>query len=471
MPDLNVKVGLDRSVFQTGLAAMENSVQKFGMRVTGALAAAVGVGAFVAATKQSIELADRLDDLSKRFGVSASKLQLLGNVAGQEGTDIEALGQSLKFLGKNAQLAADAPSGEIAQAFAAIGVTGQQLRSLKPDELFLRLADSFSSGSLAGQEFAVSSKLLGRGFEQVIPLLRMGREEIEKIGTSKGIFTDQQIQQLAKVEDFLQKINNLKKVAVGETTFSFIKSFKDFLSAGAPGSVARALRENLFGEDKSPASRRSGGASLRAPIMDRIDEERIKELQKQDTDEARFELKIIEARIQGRESAQKILEQYEDKAAEDQIRKAEERGRATAEAISRIEDIQAERGGPQAQQDLLRKRAQEAIATANRTMSTQDILAAEQARQQFEQFSRQQIESSDYYRVFGGDAAAQARSMGDKLGSIPGLSAGLSDTASAGGMKQSEGPKETTVLEIKREMEKAVNKLDELIRASGTFSL
>ena len=52
-------------------------------------------------------MADRLDDLSKRFDVSASKLQLLGNVASQEGASLEDVSSALKFLGKNAQIAAD----------------------------------------------------------------------------------------------------------------------------------------------------------------------------------------------------------------------------------------------------------------------------------------------------------------------------------------------------------------------------
>lgn len=464
MADLNVKVGLDKSGFQTGLAAMENAVAKFGGRLTGALAAVVGVGAFASATKQSIELADRLDDLSKRFGVSASRLQLLGNVAGQEGTDIEALGQSLKFLGKNAQLAADAPSGEIARAFASIGVTGQQLRSLKPDELFLRLADAVSSGALAGQEFAVSSKLLGRGFEEVIPLLRMGREEIEKIGASKGIFTDQQIQQLAKVEDFLQKINNLKKIAAGEVTFGFIKSFKEFLGAGPAGSPARALRDTLFGQDKAPASRRSGGASMRGSIMDRMDEERIKELQKLDTEQARLEMRLIEARIKGRREAEQIAESFEDQVAEEKKRKAEERGRELAGTIMSVEELVAERQGPRAELDLQKRRAAEAAKLARDQGTAENVLAANQEANRLQRM----LESNLRNLGFGDASFQRAQFQAQQItGMVPGVDALRDMTLS----RQMQDPvQNTTVQQIANNLPSVLDRLDTLIRKAGDFS-
>lgn len=460
MADLNVKVGLDRSGFQTGLAAMENAVSRFGTKLTGALAAVVGVGAFVSATRQSIQLADRLDDLSKRFGVSASRLQLLGNVAGQEGTDIEALGQSLKFLGKNAQIAADAPSGEIAKAFAAIGVSGQQLRSLKPDELFLRLADALSSGSLAGQEFSVSSKLLGRGFEQVIPLLRMGREELEKIGSSKGIFSDQQIQQLAKVEDFLQKINNLKKIAAGEITFGFIKSFKEFLSAGPAGSPAKALRDSLFGEDRAPAGRRSGGASVRGSVADRIDEERIKELQKQGTEEAKFELRLIEARIKGRRDAEQIAENFEDQIAEEKKRRAEERARELVSISASVEELVAERQGPRAELDLQKRRAAEAAQLARDQGTAENVLAANQEANRLQRMLESDLRSRGLGDASFRRAQAQAEAV---TGFVPGIEA-LRDMTTKSDMGK---PQQVQVQNLP--LEDVLQRLDTLIRTAGEF--
>lgn len=468
MANLNVKVGLDRSGFQTGLAAMENAVSRFGGRLTAGLAAAVGIGSIGALVKQAINLAGQLDDLSERFNAPLRGLQLLGNAAVEKGSDIEAVGQAFKFLGKNAQEAARLGSGDLVKAFAAIGVSGAELRSLRPDELFLKLSDAFKAGRLTGQEFAVTAKLLGRGFEQLLPVLRLGSDEIRRLGESKGIMSDAAVRQLAAVEDFLKKINNLTKVMTGEVTFGFIKSFRDFLREAPTGSPANALMKTLFGESRAPAGRRSGGSRI-TELNAGADEEKIRLLQKLDTDEARFELKLIEARIDGRRSAQKILQDFEDQAAQDEIQKAERRAQDAAEARRRIEDIEAERSGTTS--ELLRRRAQEAISLANQTGSDADRLAALEARQAFEQTTRQQIEGSQFFKLFGGDAVAQARAAGDALGNIRPMSAALSDTAGLGMQSKTEGPKAQTVEDIRNEVRQAVDKLDALIRASGTFTL
>ena len=176
---LMIKVGVDSASVQTGLARVESLVSRFGARLAGGLAAGIGLTALGAAAKDAIELADRLDDLSKRYDINARGLQLIGNVAQENGADLEAVSSALKFLGKNAQLAAQQGGGDLATAFSAIGLSTAELKSLRPDEIFLRLSDALRSGRLSGKEFAVTSQLLGRGFEQLLPVLRLGREEIE----------------------------------------------------------------------------------------------------------------------------------------------------------------------------------------------------------------------------------------------------------------------------------------------------
>ena len=395
---LMIKIGVDSASVQTGLARVEGLVSRFGTKLAGGIAAGIGVGAFASATKDAIELADRLDDLSKRYDINARGLQLIGNVAKENGSDLEAVSSALKFLGKNAQLAAQQGGGDLANAFAAAGISLKELKSIRPDEAFLRLSDALRSGQLSGKEFAVTSQLLGRGFEQLLPVLRLGREEIEKIGTSKGLFTEAQIAQLAKVEDFLQKINNLKKKAAGEIAFGFIQSFKDFLGAGAAGSPARSLRDQLFGVDKAPAASRSGGSKISALGVSELDEQRMRELEKLDTEAARQELKLIESRIEGRRKAEQILQDFEDQTSQDNARKAEQRAQDAAQAKRKIEDIEAERAGTT--EDLLRKRAAEAIVTANRTMSDADRLAALQARQDYEQAVQSRVSSDPLSKFY-----------------------------------------------------------------------
>ena len=274
------------------------------------------------------------------------------------------------------------------------------------------------------------------------------------------MFTEAQIAQLAKVEDFLQKINNLKKIAAGEITFGFIQSFKDFLGEGPSGSPARALRDRLFGVDKAPASARSGGSKITGLGVSDLDEQRIKELQKLDTDAARFELKMIEARIDGRRKAEQIMEDFEDQTAKDNIRNAEERARATAQALSGIEDIRAERAGSGAELSLARERAQAAADQARESQSAQDTLAAEQAALRLQKMEQDRLRQQG---IDEGTAGIMARARTNQLvGALPTF-------RDMPAMNMAPVlPSEIKVNNMPT-LDAVVAKLDELIRTAGKF--
>lgn len=470
MANLNVKVGLDRSGFQTGLAAMENAVQRFSGRLVGVLAAGIGVGAFVGATREALQLADRLDDLAKRYDINARGLQLIGNVAEENGASLESVSNALKFLGKNAQLASQQGAGDLAKAFASIGLSTSELRGLRPDEIFLRLSDALRSGKLAGQEFAVTSQLLGRGFEQLLPVLRLGREEIERIGASKGLFSEQQIAQLAQVQDFFEKINNLKKIATGDVSFGFIKSFKEFLGAGGAGTPARALRDLLFGQDKAPAGRRSGGSLITSlgAGLDADGQKLASENKKlaEDTDTFLRNLQIEREvdEIRRARNLERTRQQLKEETAQRERELAEENARG----IASIEDIRAERSGPAAELALLQSRASGAADLARQTGSIQDTLAAEQAALALQNALQGRLQGLGFT---GDEAAADARRRTEAaVGNLP----QFSDTARAMEMNANNRPvQEPTVKDIASKMGETLDKLDELIRKTegGVFTL
>lgn len=65
----------------------------------GAVAAVAGITLI---TKQAIDAADEMRDLSIRLGTSTETLSAFGYAASQTGTDIETLGRGMKLLAKNA---------------------------------------------------------------------------------------------------------------------------------------------------------------------------------------------------------------------------------------------------------------------------------------------------------------------------------------------------------------------------------
>lgn len=456
--ELKVRVGINHAGFATGLKSMESMVSNFAGKAAGALGAAIGVHALYESAKGGIELADRLDDLSKRFDISATKLQMLGNVAGQEGAGLEEVAQSLKFLGKNAQDAASGGSTELLDIFTNLGFTIDDLKTLKPDEIFLRLVDAFNAGKYAGQELIVTSKLLGRGFEQLAPLIRMSREELEKVGKSKGTFaSDEDIKQLAQVADFMEKIANLRDIMAADVTLGFMKSFKEFLSAGESGSVAEKLKKMLF-----PDTTEKGKNPIDTKQQLAIREAADKAFAESEKAAAKHELRLIEAQVQGKEEAEKMKADIEEKYRQRSLDREMEMAKRKAELIPEIEQLQAERAGPAAEMSLMEKRAREAGIQARKTGTVEDVKTAEEAALRFQKAQEQDLRN----RRLGDVAEQRARDIANQVvGALP-MAQQLRDIPSSTEAQRTQPVK----LQNPPDLSGIMDKLDILIKNAGVFS-
>ena len=385
--ELKVRVGINHAGFATGLKTMEGMVSGFATKAGAALGAAIGVHALFETAKGGVELADRLDDLSKRFDISATKLQMLGNVAALSGAGLEEVAGSLKFLGKNAQDAASGGSSELLDIFKNLGLSVDDLRTLKPDEIFLRIVESFHSGTYAGQELLVLSKLLGRGFEQLAPMIRMSRDELEKAGMSMGTFaSDDDVRRLAEVADFMDKLGNLSKVLGGKASLWFVDSIKEFLSSGDPGSVMEKLKQMAFPEGKSPRKKAQDDTRQLA-----IREAADKAFAESEKLAAKHELKLIESQISGKEEAEKMKQAIEEKYRQRSLDREIEMEKKKNEQKTRLQDLLAKEGGPQAEMALLESRAQDAARSFKDMPSTDTATALAEARGLLKDALTQQI--------------------------------------------------------------------------------
>ena len=229
MADLNVKVGLDRSGFQTGLAAMENAATGFGRNLGGLLAGAFSFTAITQQVTAAISQAGRLQDLSDTFGISAESLQRIGNAAEESGGSIEDVGRALAKIGVGAQQAF-AGNEQLAASFAAIGVRGQDLISLSPEQLFYRLAAAMKDGSLAGKDLAVAKDLLGRGFTTLMPVLQMTEEQIRAVGEAAGIMSDDAVAKLDAFGDSWGRLSNKVKIKAAEIIDASIRLGEELMA-------------------------------------------------------------------------------------------------------------------------------------------------------------------------------------------------------------------------------------------------
>jgi hypothetical protein len=360
MADLRVKVGLDNSAFQTGLAAMENSVQRFGMKAGGLLAGAFTVDKILGGFMGAIDKGDQLQDLANRFGVAASAIQEIGNAASLSGAGIEDVASAMNKLARNAGEAIGG-NEKMQEAFAKIGLTVADLNGMSPQDLFMALSRAVASGALGMQDFAVAQELAGRGAASLMETLRMGPEAIAATGQAMGVFGDETTAALSKASDAIKTVQQQFTMAFGAIAAAAVPLIETFQTAvesvtllglaaksaitGDFGAAAQQLKAaQMVDVDKQMEKRRNAEAQTvrnvdgegPAAAADR------KLSETAARDEAKFELRLIEARIDGRREAEKILEDFEQKAAEDEKRKAERRVQELDDARQRIEEAEQE---------------------------------------------------------------------------------------------------------------------------------
>lgn len=163
-----------------GVAAASADLEKYGSRLTTVGTIAVTTGAAVAGAMAAIVVStanaeDRIRDLAIQSNSTAETMSTLKYVAEQNGTTIDAVAQSMKFLARNA---ADAAGGnkEMAQSFADVGVNVRNADgSLKSSEqLLFDVADGLKGTSNATEATRLSLALLGRGSIELTEFLKLG---------------------------------------------------------------------------------------------------------------------------------------------------------------------------------------------------------------------------------------------------------------------------------------------------------
>lgn len=207
-----------------------------------AIAAVTGV---IAITKQAIDAADRINDISKRLGVSTEALSAWGYAAQQSGTDLEALNIGLTRFTRNVAAALDSGSrqGEI---FAALGISVKDaagnLRSV--EDLVPEVAEAFKDLNNATLESALAQELFGKSGTQLLQFLNLGSsglDEMAQKAAELGIVISKDTAEAA--DEFNDQLNDLKTLVGGLGTqiasellpdlIELVAQFKEIVKEGS----------------------------------------------------------------------------------------------------------------------------------------------------------------------------------------------------------------------------------------------
>ena len=337
------KLALDASGMDRGLQSASASLNKFANQAGSALAGAFAFDKLISGFSAAIEKGDQLQDIAEKFGVSASKLQLLGNAATVFGSNLEQVSAGLNKLSLAQQKAISGESGSeaLVATFAEVGISMAELKTMSAEDIFLRISDSFASGVNDGRQFIIVNELLGKAQTDLIKVMNQGSAAIIAQGESMGVLSDEQISSLSEMSDAVKTLqvtmqNSFGKVAllivpVIKETQVLLDLFGQFRQVGIElgkgnfsgakeivGGMSRSeSKARLEPQKVSPASKvlNTGDAEAKAAAKDFADSEKQAAVQ---------ELKLIEAKIKGEQDAQKMAEKFEKEVADEKIKLAKE---------------------------------------------------------------------------------------------------------------------------------------------------
>ena len=185
-------------------SAIKGTTAVIGAAMAAATGAAIATGkAFVSAANDVSQYGNNVDKMSQKMGISAQAYQEWDFIMQHAGANIEGMKTSMLKLTKAAE------SGD--EAFAALGISQEQLASMNQEEIFSATIKGLQDIQDEGQRTVLANKLLGKGAVELAPLLNMSSSEIdnmrEQVHELGGVMSDDAVKAAATYQDELQNMN------------------------------------------------------------------------------------------------------------------------------------------------------------------------------------------------------------------------------------------------------------------------
>lgn len=209
---LVIKVSGDTKPLEESLKKVDKTASKVlkGMAV-GITAFNTSVGIVV---KNTAALGDRIDKMSQKIDISREAFQKWDFVLSQNGASIESLQGNMKFLSK----AIDAND----DSFKKLGITQKQLKESSPEQIFERVIAGLQNMDAGIGRNAIATKLLGRGYQELAPLLNQtakSTEDLKKSFAESGaMIEDEQVNSAVEFTDALHKLQTVSQGSISILT-------------------------------------------------------------------------------------------------------------------------------------------------------------------------------------------------------------------------------------------------------------
>lgn len=189
-----------------------------------------------------INLADQLVDLAGKSGTTVEGFQSVANAAADNGSSLTEVADVFSKISLNAAKAIDG-NKDLSQAFSDLGVTVTDLRTLTPDELFLKISDAVKSTNDRGTTYANVAKTMGEQSKNLFTTLEQGRVQILETSKAFGVMSDATAKDLDKALQEIDKFKKKSTIAFGE----ILAKSREFWNALTDNDALTAGFEGMLG--------------------------------------------------------------------------------------------------------------------------------------------------------------------------------------------------------------------------------
>lgn len=198
---LDIKITGDNSGFARSATLTVGLLNKIG-----SVANLLGIGSLAGLGykfKQAIDWAGELKDASLRIGVGVEMLQAFERAAAASGLKLEQLTHIVeKLVESQADALAGGSLSPKGVAFGKLGISFAELRSLNPEQLFLRVSHAIDGAGDGSEVLAASIDLMGKTGGKALAAMRDGFASLaEQIKNTNDLLTKSQVDQLDDIGD------------------------------------------------------------------------------------------------------------------------------------------------------------------------------------------------------------------------------------------------------------------------------
>lgn len=172
--DLIVKIGGDARAFRSTMRGLKGEAAQAGRAIgaglLGPLAGAGMTAGIIAMGKSALQAADDIGKGAKRLGVSTDEYQRLNEMAKRTGATVENVEAAFKRMATSVT-GTDEEARTAQRTMANLGLTLDEVRGLKPDELFRRLSAAIAAIPDPVERAARAQEVFGRSGTQLMPLI------------------------------------------------------------------------------------------------------------------------------------------------------------------------------------------------------------------------------------------------------------------------------------------------------------